>query len=51
MSCDPPMNQKEIIASISFNKNKCLILVPFINYLYPDFSNFALFAPIIAMKD
>ena len=26
MSCDLPMNQKEIIASISFYKNKCLII-------------------------
>ena len=26
MSCDPPMNQKEIKASISFYKNKSLII-------------------------
>ena len=26
MSCDPPMNQNEIIASLSFYKNKCLIV-------------------------
>ena len=54
MSCDLPMNQKEVIASISFYKNKCLI-VSYYNeqhlFIPCLFDFFALFAPIIAMKD
>ena len=43
MSCDPPMNQNEIIASISFYKDKHLI-VSYYNeqHLYPSFSNFCI---------
>ena len=54
MSCDPPMNQNEIIASISFYKNKRLI-VSYYNeqhlFIPCLFEFFSLFAPIIAMKD
>ena len=44
MSCDPPMNQNEIIASISFYKINALSLVTIMNnvYLYPAFSNFCI---------
>ena len=44
MSYDPPMNQKEIIASISFYKINASSLVPIMNniYLYPAFSNFCI---------
>ena len=54
MSCDPPMNQKEMMASISFYKNKCLI-VSYYNeqrlFISCLFRMSALFAPIVAMKD
>ena len=41
MSCNPPMNQKEIIA---FTKINASSLVPIMNniYLYPVFSNFCI---------
>ena len=41
MSCDLPMNQKEIIASISFYTKNASSLVTIMNniYLYPAFSN------------
>ena len=45
MSCDPQMNQKEIIASISFyNKTNASSLVTLMNsiYLYTAFSNFCI---------
>ena len=44
MSCDPPMNQKEIKASISFYKNKRLIDLYYNEHLfiYPAFSNFCI---------
>ena len=35
MSCDPPMNHKELIASISFYKKiKASSLVPIMNIIY-----------------
>ena len=54
MSCDPPMNQKEIIASISFYKNKRLLVSSYNEqhlFIPSLFRIFALFASIIAMKD
>ena len=54
MSCDRPMNQNEIIASISFYKNKRLIVRNYNEqhlFIPCLFEFFALFAPIIAMKD
>ena len=43
MSCDPPINQKEIKTSISFYKTNAASLVPKMNiYLYPAFSNFCI---------
>ena len=40
MSCDPPMNQKEIIASISLYTKNASSLATIMNiYLYPAFSN------------
>ena len=46
MSCDRPMNQKEIIASISFLQKKphTSSLVTIMNniYVYPAFSNFCI---------
>ena len=54
MSCGPPMSQKEIITSISFYKSKHLI-VSYYNghrlFISCIFDFFALFAPIIAIKD
>ena len=53
MSCDPPMNPKEIIASISFYKNKQLIVSYYNNeHLFiPCLFEFLHYSPIIAMKD
>ena len=42
MSCDQLMNQNEIIASISFYKNKRLIVSYNNIYLYPAFSKFCI---------
>ena len=41
MSCDPPMNQKEIITNICFYTKNASSLVTIMNniYLYPVFSN------------
>ena len=43
MSCNPPMNQKEIIASISFYKNKRLIVSSYNEqHLFIPCSNFCI---------
>ena len=44
MSCDPQMNQKEKMASISFYKNKRLIVSSYNeqHFLYLAFSNFCI---------
>ena len=47
MSYDPPMNQNEIITSISYYKISALSFVTIMNniYLYPAFSNYCIICP------